>query len=239
MNQKKNNEEKNTRDWYQNYSIQKGKHRNDLLRNPEVLFQSLAYDASVVYALRSSNIDPKTVMVLDVGCGGGGSLLNFIKLGFFPPHLTGIDILEERISRAKERFPDVNFVHGDASSMDFLDVSFDIVTESTMFMQLTDENLAQSIADEMIRVSKSKGHIILFDWRYSKPWDQNYKALSIKRIKRLFKVESETKIRGIFKGSLIPPLGRFISKRVPSFYFIVQALMPFLVGQLAVVLKKN
>jgi len=85
--------------------------------------------------------------VLDVGCGGG-SLINFLRLGFKPENLTGIDILEERILEAKRRFPNINFVHGDASHMAFPDETFDIVTESTMFVQLTDDALAHQISNE-------------------------------------------------------------------------------------------
>ena len=32
-----------TRVWYEHYYKEKGKYRNDLLQNPEVLFQTLAY----------------------------------------------------------------------------------------------------------------------------------------------------------------------------------------------------
>lgn len=68
----------------------------------------------------------------------------------------------------------------DASCLNFVDNTFDVVSESTMFVQVTDDYLASSIAGEMIRVTKTCGYIILIDWRYSKPWDKNYKGLSVK-----------------------------------------------------------
>jgi 2-polyprenyl-3-methyl-5-hydroxy-6-metoxy-1,4-benzoquinol methylase len=61
----------NTRAWYDNYYEKKGVDRNDLLRNPEVLFQVLAFDASVISALRSIHLDRPSVRILDVGCEGG------------------------------------------------------------------------------------------------------------------------------------------------------------------------
>lgn len=169
---------------------------------------------------------------------GGGSLINFIKLGFRPENLTGIDIQQERISEAKMRFPNINFVHGDASKMQFNDETFEIVIESTMFVQLTDEDLARSIANEMIRTTKTDGYIILVDWKYSKPWDKSYKGLDKKRTKELFGVGSKTNIEGIYNGAIVPPIGRFLSKRIPSIYFVIQTILPFLVGQKTTVLKK-
>ena len=160
-------------------------------------------------------------------------------MGFKPENLTGIDVQEERILDGKRCFPNVHFVHGDAAKMQFQDESFDIVTESTMFTQLTDDDLAHSIASEMVRVTKTGGYILLVDWRYSKPWDKkNYKGLSVKRIRNLFSVGSKTNIFGAFNGALVPPIGRFLSKRMPSVYFLVQALLPFCVGQKVTILKK-
>ena len=39
--------------------------------------------------------------ILDVGCGSGGVLRDFIKYGALPENLYGIDLLEDRIERAK------------------------------------------------------------------------------------------------------------------------------------------
>lgn len=108
-----------------------------------------------------------------------------------------------------------------------------------MFIQITDDKLASSIAREMIRVAKTEGYIILVDWRYSNPRDKNYKALSIKRIDELFEVSSKTKIHGIHRGALIPPIGRFVSKRARAGYFLLTSFLPFFVGQIAVVLQKS
>ncbi|MFH0947993.1 MAG: hypothetical protein V1833_03245 [Elusimicrobiota bacterium] len=90
--------------------------------------------------------------------------------------------------------------------------------------------------------------------------ENNFKGLSISRIKYLFSVGSKkyldtentedmdkkspcnsvskTSIFKIHNGALIPPIGRFLSKRIPSIYFLVQAVLPFCVGQKVVVLRK-
>lgn len=170
---------------------------------------------------------------------GGASLVYFLKLGFRPSNLYGIDILEERILEAQKKFPGINFVWGDAANMKvFKDNTFDIVFESTMFVQITDDQLLPKIASEMLRVAKPYGYIILSDWRYSKPGDARYKALSRSRISLLFEVGSRSRIIRVYRGALIPPVGRFLSKKMPFMYFVVSALFPFLVGQVTTVLKK-
>jgi len=103
---------------------------------------------------------------------------------------------------------------------------------------MTDDELSGKIAKEMIRVTKKDGYILLIDWRYSHPFNKEYKGLSKKRIANLFDVGTKTSVFKIHKGALVPPAGRFISKNIPSIYFVLQSVFPFLVGQMVTVLKK-
>ena len=121
----------------------------------------------------------------------------------------------------------------------FEDNRFDLVLESTMFVQITDDDLAQRIAEEMLRVTKSGGFILLADWRYSKPGNTSYKGLSSARIKKLFHVDARSSLHGVYRGALVPPLGRFISCRMPFLYFMLQSAFPFLAGQVTVLLTKK
>lgn len=224
-------------DWYKEYYATKGTERNSLLHNPEVLFQNLAHEAAMVRAVQSIRPNPEMARVLDVGCGEGSSLITFLRLGFPPGNLYGIDFQEERINLARVRCPGMNFQCGDATRMEYPNASFDLVCESTMFIHSVDEALSQQIAAEMLRVTRSGGHILLCDWRYSKPGSNSHKALTQKRIAGLFRVGRETVRCGVFPGPLVPPLGRFLSCRLPAFYFIIRGLFPFLVGQVATVLR--
>ena len=231
--------EQKTGEIYKEYYNRKGRDRNDLLKNLEVLFQTLAFDRSIISSFASLGLEPKTAKILDVGCGDGASMLNLLKLGFSPSNLYGIDVLENSIAQAKTKLPNINWIYGDASQMKFEDNFFDCVMESTMFLQMTDDELADKVAKEMVRITKKGGYVLLIDWRYSHPFNKTYKGLSKKRIANLFGVGSETSVFKVYRGALVPPVGRFISKNIPSIYFILQLTFPFLAGQMVTILRKN
>jgi len=231
--------ENDTTEWYRNYYRTKGSTRNDPLSNPEVVFQQFGIDESVLHALRSTDLDRARAIVLDVGCGAGGSLSRFLNLGFPPDHLHGIDILPDRIAEARRLWPNVHFDFGDATSMRYPPESFDLVMESTMFVQLTDEELSETIGREMLRVAKPHGYVMLIDWRYGKPWDHHYLGLSRSRIRKIFQVGVLTDFCTSRNGALLPPLGRPLSRYAPAAYFLVRALFPVLVGTKTTVLRKK
>lgn len=228
--------ESETKDWYKEYYKKRGVLRNDLF-NPEVLFQDMAYTRAWIDAFRG--ID-KQAKILDVGGGGGAGLLRAIKAGFLPERLHLIDVIKEDVEYARKRLPnDVHVQHGDAADMSYFDSSeFDVVTSSGMFIQLLDKVLAEKIAGEMIRVTKNKGILLVFDCVYDF-WRSEYRAVDYSRIHTLF-CNNQTDVRVVkrIKGQLIPPIGRFLSKYLPSMYFIVQKI-PLLTWQYCYVLKKS
>jgi ubiquinone/menaquinone biosynthesis C-methylase UbiE len=227
-----------TEAWYDRYVSTKGADRNDILRNRDVLFQYMAYESSLIKAVRQTCIESPAATVLDVGCGSGNSLVVFLTLGLMPSQLHGIDIQPARVQIAKARLPGATIACGDATQIAFPDGAFNIVTESTMFMQITDESLAAKISGEMLRVTKSGGFILLADWRYADPRRSEYRALTTRRLRSLFGVGTHTRICATIPGSLIPPIGRVLSRRYGSLYFLAAALCPPLVGQVTTVLQK-
>ena len=228
-----------TRDLYQDYYAKKGGDRNSLLHNPGVLFQVLAQDAAMIRGLRSVELDPQAARVLDVGCGDGASLWLLLRLGFEACNLHGVDLLESRVAAARARHPLMHFDCADATRLPFEDGSFDLVMESTMFIHATDEELARKIAAEMIRVTKPGGTLLISDWRYAKPRNRHYKAVTSERLAGLFATGALTQFQNRYRGSLLPPVGRFFSRHSAWSYFAVQALFPFLSGHMVTVLKKQ
>jgi len=227
------------RDWYRRYVGRLRGDRNDLRSNPGVLFQTLALEVSVVRAIGRLRLATETALALDVGCGFGGDIFHLLRLGFRPENIIGIDILPERLERAKGLFPNIGFVHGDASRLPFPGDHFDVIFESTMFATLPDPRICEGIASEMLRACKPGGYLVLVDWRTPHPRRADYRALTRRRLAVLFGLGKTSRLIARTRGALVPPLGRFLSARVPSVYFPVSGLCPFLVGQVTYVLEKT
>ena len=117
---------------YEAYYEKHGANRNDMLTNPEVTFQTFAFDRANIRALQGLSLDRDQARVLDVGCGSGSSLIQFLRLGFHPEKLAGVDSSAERIAQARATFPNVDFRCESAESLTFDDSIFDVVFESTL-----------------------------------------------------------------------------------------------------------
>lgn len=63
--------------------------------------------------------------VLDVGCGSGVPVAR--TLADAGHRVTGIDLSEVQVRRARERMPHARFLHADATAADFEPASFDAV----------------------------------------------------------------------------------------------------------------
>lgn len=223
---------------YSRYYDTHGADRNDLLTNPEVVFQTFAFDRANIRALGQMDLDREAATILDVGCGTGAGLIPLLRLGFEQKQMSGVDISPERIQQARKALPLADFRCEGADAMSYSDNSFDLVLESTMFVLLPDA-MARKIARDMIRVTKPGGYLMLIDWRYSRPGSDVYSAMSKRRVAELFDAAGATSLVARESGALVPPVGRVLSKYAPSLYFLVQALLPLLVGQVTTVLKKN
>jgi len=148
-----------------------------------------------------------------------------------------IDIQDKRILKAKARNPLSTFMSADATSQVFDGQTFDMTMASALFIHLTDERLAKAAASEMIRVTKSNGNLLVSDWRYAKPGNSHYKALSPTRLSELFEVGKRTKIVRKFRGPLVPRSDVCYRAiwRQPIFSFMPAT---FLTGHVTTVLRK-
>ncbi len=221
---------------YKRYYAGKPDQRNDLLTNPEVLFQSLAMRRAWIDSLR---IVPREARILDIGGAGGSELALLLELGFPSERLAMVDILPERIEAARRKFPEVDIRCCDAQNLPWSDGAFDTVMEGTMFLQITDDGLAGNIAADMVRVTRPGGFLLLADWRYD-GGREGFLAVDRRRVERLFDfAKGRCSLERLVKSALVTPLGRFLSAGFPSLYFLVQRTCPFAVGHVVYVLRKN
>lgn len=92
--------------------------------------------------------------ILDVGCGEGRYTRTLSALG---ANVTGLDIVEEFIVRARHGHPDGNYIVGSAEELPFADRSFDLVLS---YLSLVDVPDYKRAITEMCRVVKGDGRIV-------------------------------------------------------------------------------
>jgi len=106
-------------------------------------------------------LKPETRM-LDVACGAGQIAIPAARAG---ARVTGIDLatnlIEQARARAQAERLEVRFDEGDAEMLPYADASFELVTTliGAMFAPQPER-----VAAELVRVCRSRGHIIMANW---------------------------------------------------------------------------
>ncbi|HEY3185191.1 MAG TPA: class I SAM-dependent methyltransferase [Gaiellaceae bacterium] len=81
--------------------------------------------------------------VLELGCGGGTAETQALAARF---RLTGVDLSERQLERARARVPSAVFVRGDLTAVEFDDASFEAVVAYYSFNHVPRELLAPVFA---------------------------------------------------------------------------------------------
>jgi ubiquinone/menaquinone biosynthesis C-methylase UbiE len=159
--------------------------------------------------------------ILDIGCGNGGWLRDFTKWGACPSLLHGVDLLPDRISYAR-RFcpPDVHLTCGNAAQLSYEDGHFDIALQATVFTSILDAGLQERVAAEMLRVVRSGGAILWYDFHVGNPRNPNVRAVKRRDIRRLFPNCS----LDLQRVTLAPPIGRAVARWSIAAYWICETL---------------
>jgi ubiquinone/menaquinone biosynthesis C-methylase UbiE len=180
-----------------------------------------------------ANLESKTV--LEVGCGTGQWLRDFIKWGANPENIAGIDLLPDRVLRAKQLSPAAVHVQcASAAELGFGDDSFDIVLQSAVFTSILDFSMKRQVAAEMIRVSKPQGLILWYDYRVNNPSNQDVRGVKRREIYQLFPnchVE-------LNPTTLLPPLARALAPYSYLICYLLGKIRPLCTHYLGVIRKK-
>ncbi|MCI1279227.1 MAG: class I SAM-dependent methyltransferase [Nitrospira sp.] len=125
--------------------------------------------------------------LLEVGCGSGHWLREFIKWGVSPQDTTGVDLRPEVLTAAARLCPEgVTLRCSNGRVLEFPDESFDLVLQSLVFTSVLDPTMKQQMAREMLRVLKKDGLIIWYDFHVDNPWNPNVRGVRKAEIMRLF-----------------------------------------------------
>nr|WP_255719772.1 class I SAM-dependent methyltransferase [Pelomonas sp. P8] len=178
--------------------------RYSLLR-PEVWQMWQERQRALLKLLATRPGQPGDWHATEVGCGAGGNLLDLMRVGLRPEHLTGIELLPARLAAARAALPErVRLLAGDASNADVAPGSQDLVFQSTVFSSILDDALQQRVAAAMWRWLKPGGAVVWYDFTVNNPRNRDVRGVPIGRVRELFPQGRLTACR----VTLAPPLAR-------------------------------
>ena len=203
--------------------------------DPAYVFTIQEREHRVLRSLRARGLTSLSeTKILEIGCGNGAWLNEFIKWGARPENITGVDLLAERIDEARRRCPaGVRLECGNAARLNFPDSSFDLILQSTVFTSILDQNIRHEIAKEMTRVAKKGSLILWYDFHIRNPRNPHVQPVRKREIYRLFR-GCRVYLRRI---TLAPPITRFLAPR-SLFACYVLSKIPWLCSHYLGVIEK-
>ena len=203
---------------------------------PDVLLNKYRFQVIASSMLTENRINNlKDIKVLDIGCGYGNWLRMLLEWGAKLENLHGVDLLVDRIKLARKLNPGIDYQIASGFSLPFIDSCIDLVSVNTVFSSILNPKFRMSFANEMKRVLKSDGIIMIYDFRISHPKNPNTVSLRKSEIQRLFPFYN-IKSRSLI---LAPPIARVIA---PISYLIaelIECFFPFLRTHTIYLIKKN
>lgn len=139
----------------------------------------------IMHDLIATVAPPTSGRILDVGCGSGYDLAGWIRDGWRPEHLAGVDVMADRVERAREACPGADIRLGDGIRLPFDDATFDAVTATTVFSSILDVELRRTLFREMHRVVRPGGLAVVYDFVIRKPTNRYVRGLGKERLAEL------------------------------------------------------
>ena len=168
--------------------------------------------------------DLSTLRLTELGCGGGGNLLELLRLGFAPQHLQGVELLPERFEQARACLPPATRLWlgdaADARQAPIVPGSQDVVLQATVFSSILDDAFQQTLAAAMWRWLKPGGAVLWYDFVVNNPRNPQVRGVPLKRVRALFP-QSRIIARRV---TLAPPLARVVCAVHPALYTVFNAL---------------
>lgn len=171
----------------------------------------------------------------EVGCGAGGNLLELLRTGLLPGHLSGIELLPERYATARALLPDtVRLLLGNAAEADIAAGSQDLLLQSTVFSSILSDEVQSDVAAAMWRWLKPGGALLWYDFIVDNPRNPDVRGVPLKRVRELFP-DARIKWQRL---TLAPPLARLVCRLHPSAYSLFNSI-PWLRTHVLAVIEKR
>lgn len=174
------------------------------LTNPDYLFTIQQRQRAVLRMLNRSGLVPLNPhRVLEIGCGSGGVIREFLSYGARDVH--GIDIRADSLRIARENWIAVPLACANAEHLPYPADRFDLVLQFTAFSSILDDAVHMQMVSEIRRVLRKPGKILWYDF-WLNPGNPQTRGMQLRDIQRLFpgcRIQHE-------KITLAPPAARRI-----------------------------
>lgn len=188
----------------------------------------------MAHLFRRAKIDSlEGLRFFEAGCAGGYNLRMFVQFGARPENVAGIDLDGAAVDHCRARASDIAVHHGSADAIPEADESFDVSLAFTLFSSVPSEEVSQGIADELLRITRPGGMILVYDMRRRSPSNPNVHPISNGDVRRWFAgypVASRSM-------TLAPPAARLVGRYAPGLYGVFAAV-PFLRSHAFHVIRK-
>ncbi len=177
-----------------------------------------------------------TRKILEIGCGQGYWLREFVRFGAQPENITGIDLISQDVMEARRlSSPAMKIKCGNGANLEFPDESFDIVFQFTVFTSILDPELKRELSAEMVRVVKQDGLIVWYDFHMNNPSNPDVRGVKRQEIIRLFPGCTVD----LQRLTLAPPIARFVAPYSWLACELLQAIPLFRTHYLGAIRKRN
>ena len=172
--------------------------------------------------------------ILDVGCGDGNMLRQFLEWGATPENLAGIDLRPEPVEYARSLNPNLDVRCGSATDLPWPDASFDLVCQHTVFTSILDTEMRHGVAREMIRVLRRKGAVLWYDFVYDNPRNPDVRGVGAREVRALFP-GFDASLRRV---TLAPPIARRLPEQLlPVLYPLLSSISLLRTNYLGLLIK--
>jgi SAM-dependent methyltransferase len=155
--------------------------------------------------------------ILELGCGRGGVLLEYLGYGAAPERLHGTDLLSARVQDARRLLPNVSITCADGQRLPYKSGSFDLVLQYTVLSSVLDFEVKANLAREMLRVLRvPRGRILWYDF-WLNPINPQTHGIRLAEVRKLFPA-CHLDVRKI---TLAPPIAR----RLVPFSWLLSSLL--------------
>jgi ubiquinone/menaquinone biosynthesis C-methylase UbiE len=154
--------------------------------NPAALFTHQQRQRNVLRLLRRRGFYPlNDCAILEMGCGSGGVLLEYLTFGAAPSHLHGVDLLADRLQEAHSRLPHLSLACADGQCLPYPSASFDLILQYTAFSSILDDGVKGNLGREFLRVLKPGGMILWYDF-WLNPTNPQTRGICPPEIRQIF-----------------------------------------------------